>query len=70
MARADRKMKKPGVLAIGGRFVIKIEETAIIMDSVKSLESAIGLLIRYYYILDANYPDALINVFFFFGTRW
>ena len=61
-------MKRPGVLAIGGCLVIKIEETAIIMESIKTIESAIGLLVAYYFILDAAYPDALLNVFFFFGT--
>jgi hypothetical protein len=70
LTRADRKMKKPAVLAIGGRFVKKIEKTAIIMVSTESLEFANGLLIGYYYILDATYPDALINVFFFFVTSW
>ena len=65
MASANRKMKRPGVLAIGGCLVIKIEETAIIMESIKTIESAIGLLVAYYFILDAAYPDALLNVFSF-----
>ncbi len=58
-------MKRPGVLAIGGCLAIKIEETAIIMESIKTIESAIGLLVAYYFILDAAYPDALLHVFSF-----
>ena len=65
VADADVKMKLAGVLIIGKQFFVKVEDTAIHMESVTCMDSAVGLLIAYYFILDTVYPEALINVFSF-----
>jgi hypothetical protein len=65
VADADVKMKLPGVLIIGKQFFVKVEDIAIHMESVACMDSAVGLLIAYYFILDTVYPVALINVFSF-----
>ena len=57
-------MELPGVLDINGAYFIKIDKTAVALDT-KSFEQAIGYLLMYYHILDINFAPLLKFVFGF-----
>ena len=65
ICEAESRMKKPGILLVGRKFYIKIEDI-IIPLSTDSLVSAVSSLISYYFILRCKYPPLLHHVFAFF----
>jgi hypothetical protein len=60
--------KVPGVLDINGAYFIKIDKTAVALDS-KSFEQLIGYLLMYYHILDIIFPPLLKIVLRFLETN-